>query len=171
MRKVSILSLLLVAGLVVGLAGNVALAENFDGGNDSKLDLKANGVLKMRVKSGDQVNLGNINPQEDTNVFKNGQAYNNSVIQVVSNQPWQVTVSNEEVTSAPSSQYDGGTITDALLVKLADSTEGANTSHSGLKGQKEFDVNYGWDAMTDSEVGDMPKGSYTLQVTYTVSTN
>jgi len=173
MRKLSILSILLVAGLVVGLAGNAALAadESFDGGNNSELDLTANSVLKMRVKSGDKINLGSFDPQEDTKIFKNGSAYNNSLIQVVSNQDWEVSVSSQEVVDSPNSNYNGNTITDAFLVKLDSSGDSESLSTTGSKGNKEFDVNYGWDAMTDDEIGDMPKGSYTLKVEYTISVN
>ena len=176
MRKVSILSILLVAGLVVGLAGNVALAaeESFNGGNDSELTLSTNTVLKMRVKSGDSVSLGNISPQESTSVFTEpeGSSDADSTIQVVSNRGWQVQVDTQEVTEAPSSNYNSDTITDALLVKLKDYSSGTDQlSRTGGKGQETFPVKYGWDAMTDSEVGDMPNGDYTLKVTYTVSTH
>lgn len=173
MRKVSILSILLIAGLVVGLAGNAAVAEvDFGGGDDGELDFSANTVLKMRIKSGAQVDLGSINPQEDINIFKkDGGAYNNSLIQVVSNQGWEVQVTNMDVTSAPSGQYNTSTITDAMLVKLDDSTSGENLSITGIKGQKEFKVNYGWNAISNEDIGDMPQGSYTLEISYTASTN
>lgn len=164
MRKLSLLSILLVAGLVVGLAGNVALA---DWGEDasSTAELETNGVMKMRVESGESVTLGSFNPQNDQNF---DQEDDKTTIKVVSNKGWEVT-SDDSVTEGPDGddEYTGSTITDHFLVKKDGSDDG--NAANGEKGSHTFDVEYGWDALSNSEMGDMPDGEYTIEITYTIS--
>lgn len=167
MRKTSLLSILLVLGLIVSLVGTVGLADpekpqavspidTLSGGQNAYMRFDQPSIVILRITGGSNIGLGSFDPRNDHDF-----GYTTS-LKVISNTDWSLSTS-EEVTNAPS-DADKTFIKDHFVV--------SPDQDSGSRGVAEFGASYSWDKLSAENLTKMPQGdNYTVQITYTVSTN
>lgn len=173
MRKLSLLSTMLVVGLMIGLVGSVAFIGNAaDDSHNVTLNRNGDG-LTLEVTS-DDLDIQDFDPTDGSSL--NGESAQLEVHSTLNgNTTWTLSVDSVSVSDMPAGA-DADSITSAFGYDLDDTdlherltaagneVEGKNGKFSGIT------YNYSWDNMSDGDAAaNMPEGTYELQVTYTVT--
>jgi len=172
MRKLSLLSTMLVVGLVIGLVGSVAFSAE-QGASDNFTLTRKNGGITFRVSDGAS-DIADFKPTSDTDL-------GSTELEVFSTKngktTWTVSVDGVSIISSPSGSNDSKVL-EAFGYEIDPDAPGSITideamdTATGRNGKKNIIYNYSWSPMSKSDAAEyVPSGDYTIEVSYTLTSN
>ncbi len=168
MRKFSLISTVLVLGLLIGLAGVDGMAAS----KTENIELtRSNGSLKLKVHSPVSYDGSSFDPTSSVD-------FGTTTLKVISGGTpnWQLSVDSgyPKVTGSPSVAEKSEILKKFDVSINSSNSDGTinaqNNNATGGTGAYFVDYDYTWDAMSEENAAEyMPNGTYTITISYTVS--
>ena len=182
MRKLSLLSTMLVVGLVIGLVGStVVIGEGATDTNNDQFELTrtGGGITLSVANNGGASDVTDFDPSKNYNSSSTAGVLASTDLEVFStlngNSTWTLSVDSVTVTDSPAgaiestvtSNFDYVVDTGNLAGNLIPGTN--NKTVSGGNGRSAITYNYTWNSISGDTLADVPDGKYEIKVEYTVS--